>query len=123
MDDSPHARTADATTADATDTAAADTPTTDTATAADTATATDTPTTDTAADTPTADVPHTPTTPRPTLRRSRQDRMLGGVCGGAAEALGVDAALLRIALVALTLLGFGAGLVIYLACWLIVPEE
>jgi phage shock protein PspC (stress-responsive transcriptional regulator) len=114
MDDSPHTDTADATTAP---TAAADTAATDTET--DTATAD----TATATDTPTADAPHTPTTPRPTLRRSRQDRMLGGVCGGAAEALGVDAALLRIALVALTLLGFGAGLVIYLACWLIVPEE
>lgn len=57
------------------------------------------------------------------LRRSRQDRMLGGVCGGIAATLGVDAALLRIALIAATLLGFGAGVVIYLACWLIMPEE
>jgi phage shock protein C len=49
--------------------------------------------------------------------------MLGGVCGGAAQALGVDAAILRIGLVAATVLGFGAGAVIYLACWLLVPEE
>lgn len=58
----------------------------------------------------------------PTIRRSRTDRMLGGVCGGAAEALGIDAAILRIGLVAATLLGFGAGAVIYLACWLLIPE-
>jgi phage shock protein PspC (stress-responsive transcriptional regulator) len=58
-----------------------------------------------------------------TLRRSRTDRMVGGVCGGAAQALGVDAAILRIGLVAATVLGFGAGAVIYLACWLLVPEE
>lgn len=57
-----------------------------------------------------------------TLRRSRTDRMLGGVCGGIAEQIGVDAAILRIALVAATLLGFGAGAVIYLACWLLMPE-
>ena len=63
------------------------------------------------------------TTHPTTLRRSRQDRMLGGVCGGVAATLGVDAALLRIALVAVTLLGFGAGVVIYLACWLIMPNE
>jgi phage shock protein C len=61
------------------------------------------------------------TSPR-LFRRSRTDRMLGGVCGGLAEVLGVDAALLRIALVAATLLGFGAGAVIYLVCWLVVPE-
>lgn len=57
-----------------------------------------------------------------TLRRSRTDRMLGGVCGGIAEQIGVDAAILRIALVAATVLGFGAGAVIYLACWLLMPE-
>jgi phage shock protein PspC (stress-responsive transcriptional regulator) len=58
-----------------------------------------------------------------TLYRSRTDRMLGGVCGGAARMLGVDAAILRIALAAATLLGFGSGIVVYLVCWLIVPEE
>ncbi len=63
------------------------------------------------------------TPPATTLRRSRDDRMISGVCGGAAKMLGVDAALLRIALVAATVLGFGAGAVIYLACWLLVPEE
>ena len=65
-----------------------------------------------------------PATAQPTtVRRSRQDRMLGGVCGGVAAALNVDAALLRIALMAVTLLGFGAGVVIYLACWLIMSDE
>lgn len=49
--------------------------------------------------------------------------MLGGVCGGTAQTLGVDAAILRIGLIAATVLGFGAGIVIYLACWLIIPEE
>jgi phage shock protein C len=48
--------------------------------------------------------------------------MLGGVCGGAADVLGIDAAILRIGLVAATLLGFGVGAVIYFACWLLVPE-
>lgn len=57
------------------------------------------------------------------LRRSRDDRMVAGVCGGVAKLLGVDAALLRILLVAATLFGFGAGAVLYLACWFLVPEE
>jgi phage shock protein C len=57
------------------------------------------------------------------LRRSRSDRMVAGVCGGVAKLLGVDAALIRILLVAATILGVGTGAVLYLACWLIVPEE
>ncbi|MDU0293253.1 PspC domain-containing protein [Saccharothrix longispora] len=57
------------------------------------------------------------------LRRSRDDRMVAGVCGGLAKLLGVDAALLRILLVAATLFGFGAGAVLYLAAWVLVPEE
>ncbi|PSL53967.1 phage shock protein C (PspC) family protein [Saccharothrix carnea] len=57
------------------------------------------------------------------FRRSRNDRMVAGVCGGAAEMLGVDAALLRILLVAATLFGVGAGAILYLACWILVPEK
>nr|WP_275404282.1 PspC domain-containing protein [Pseudonocardia acidicola] len=57
------------------------------------------------------------------MRRSRTDRMLGGVCGGLAQSLGVDAALLRIGLVALTVLGAGSGAIIYLAAWILAPEE
>lgn len=57
------------------------------------------------------------------LRRSRSDRMVAGVCGGIARMFNIDAALVRILLVAATLLGFGAGAVIYLVAWAIVPEE
>jgi phage shock protein PspC (stress-responsive transcriptional regulator) len=57
------------------------------------------------------------------LRRSRDDAMIAGICSGAAKMLGVDATILRVLLVAATLLGFGAGIVIYLVCWLIVPQE
>jgi phage shock protein PspC (stress-responsive transcriptional regulator) len=56
------------------------------------------------------------------LRRSRSDRMVAGVCGGIAEMLGVDAPIVRILLVAATLLGFGAGAVLYLVAWMVVPE-
>jgi len=57
------------------------------------------------------------------LRRSREDRMVAGVCGGIAKLFGMDAALVRIILVAATLLGFGTGAVLYVAAWFIVPEE
>jgi phage shock protein C len=43
--------------------------------------------------------------------------------GGIARMLKVDAAIVRIVLVAATLLGFGTGAVLYLIGWLVVPEE
>lgn len=70
----------------------------------------------------TNDIHGTDTTTRK-LRRSRSDRMVAGVCGGIAAMFGIDAALVRILLVGATLLGFGAGAVLYLVCWLVVPEE
>jgi phage shock protein C len=55
--------------------------------------------------------------------RSRDDRMIAGVCGGAARYFGVDAALLRVVLVLAAILGIGTGVLLYLACWLLIPEE
>jgi phage shock protein PspC (stress-responsive transcriptional regulator) len=57
------------------------------------------------------------------FRRSREDRMVAGVCGGAAKMLGIDVVLLRLLLVAATLFGFGAGAVLYVVSWMLVPEE
>lgn len=61
--------------------------------------------------------------PRFRLERSRSDRMVAGVCGGAGRSLGVDPALLRIGLVLLTIFGVGAGVVLYLAAWILAPQE
>jgi phage shock protein C len=56
------------------------------------------------------------------LYRSRTNRMLGGICGGLAEYFNLDATLIRVLFVALTVLG-GAGPLIYVAMWIIVPSE
>jgi phage shock protein PspC (stress-responsive transcriptional regulator) len=56
------------------------------------------------------------------LRRSRDDRKIAGVAGGLARHLDVDPLILRVALVVLVFFG-GAGLLIYGAAWLLVPEE
>ena len=56
------------------------------------------------------------------LRRSRDGSMLAGVATGLAEYFDVDVTLVRIGLVALTLLG-GAGVPLYVAAWLLIPEE
>ncbi|MQA62552.1 MAG: PspC domain-containing protein [Actinophytocola sp.] len=57
------------------------------------------------------------------LRRSSSDKMIAGVCGGWAQLLGIDAAILRILLVAATIFGIGTPIVIYAICWIVMPEE
>jgi phage shock protein C len=74
------------------------------------------------ADAPQAALPPAPA-PRFSLRRSRSDRMLAGVCGGLAASLGADAALLRVLLVALTLITGGAAAIVYVAAWVLAPED
>jgi phage shock protein C len=56
------------------------------------------------------------------LRRLRQGSMLAGVAAGLAEYFDVDVTFVRIGLVALTLVG-GAGVPLYVAAWLLIPEE
>jgi len=75
--------------------------------------------------TATANTEFTTTTDQPAyrqLRRSAGDRMLGGVAGGIAKYLDVDATLVRVAIAALTLLS-GVGVPLYLAAWLLIPED
>jgi phage shock protein C len=48
--------------------------------------------------------------------------MIGGVCGGFAAYSGIDANIVRLVMVLLAVFG-GAGVVLYLVAWVIVPEE
>src|SRR3954468_12537070 len=57
---------------------------------------------------------------RPQLRRSRTDKMIGGVAGGLAEYSGIDPLLWRVGFVALTVAG-GPGVLVYLLLWLLMP--
>jgi phage shock protein PspC (stress-responsive transcriptional regulator) len=56
------------------------------------------------------------------LVRLRRGRMLAGVAAGLADWFDVDPTLVRVAFVALALLG-GVAVPIYLAAWLLIPEE
>ncbi len=56
------------------------------------------------------------------LRRSVDDRKLGGVAAGLATFFSLDVAHVRIAVVVLAVLG-GVGLPFYLAAWAMIPEE
>ena len=55
------------------------------------------------------------------LYRSRDNRMVGGVCAGLAKYFELDPTLVRLGMVVLMVLG--GGILIYIIAWLIVPEE
>lgn len=48
--------------------------------------------------------------------------MIAGVCGGFAAYSGIDANIVRLVMVLLAVFG-GAGLLLYLVAWVIVPED
>jgi phage shock protein PspC (stress-responsive transcriptional regulator) len=56
------------------------------------------------------------------LRRSATDRKIAGVAGGLGRHLDIDPTVIRVLLVVLVFFG-GAGLLIYGAMWLFVPED
>lgn len=64
----------------------------------------------------------TPESTEKKLRRTRDGKMLGGVCSGAAQYLGVDANIIRLGLAVFTIFG-GAGIALYAIAWVIIPEE
>jgi phage shock protein PspC (stress-responsive transcriptional regulator) len=56
------------------------------------------------------------------FRRSRSDRVIGGVCGGMARATGLAAWVWRLLFVILFIFA-GAGLLVYLLLWIFVPSD
>ena len=55
------------------------------------------------------------------LYRSKCDRKLLGICGGIAEYLNIDPTIVRVVWALATV--FGAGLLAYIVCALIIPEK
>jgi len=56
------------------------------------------------------------------LRRSLSDSWIGGVCGGIAQATGVESWIWRLIFAVLFLFG-GTGLLLYILLWIFVPSE
>ena len=56
------------------------------------------------------------------LSRTREGRVVAGVCGGIAAYFGIDPTLVRLAFAVFTIFG-GAGVLIYLIAWIVIPEE
>ncbi len=57
------------------------------------------------------------------LRRSRTDRMVGGICGGLGEFFGLSSFWFRIAFLIALIPGGVPGLLLYLIMWIIVPSD
>ena len=56
------------------------------------------------------------------LRRSETDVKICGVCGGIAEYLKVDPSIVRLVTI-LLMFGWGSGILAYIVCALVLPEE
>ncbi len=73
--------------------------------------------------------------PRPPLRRPASGRLLAGVAAGIAQHFSIDVTIVRVGFAVLTIVGFTGlayfaaiplylgGIPLYLACWLLIPEE
>ena len=56
------------------------------------------------------------------IHKSTTDKKIFGVCGGIAEWLGIDPVIVRLVW-ALLVFGWGTGLIAYIVCALVLPEE
>jgi phage shock protein PspC (stress-responsive transcriptional regulator) len=58
------------------------------------------------------------------LQRSRDNRMIAGVCGGLAEWLGWDPTLVRLLFVLVSVLSAAfPGILVYVLLWILMPER
>ena len=56
------------------------------------------------------------------LYRTKDGRLVAGVCSGLAAYFGIDPTLVRLGFVFLTVFG-GFGILLYLGAWLVIPDE
>jgi len=57
------------------------------------------------------------------LYRSRNSRMISGVCGGLAEYLNIDPVVVRLIFVITAIFGASIGFWVYIIMWIAVPEQ
>lgn len=58
------------------------------------------------------------------LRRSRSNRMIGGVVAGLARYFGLDVSLARVLYVLLSIMSAAfPGVLVYIVMWILIPEE
>ena len=57
------------------------------------------------------------------LKRSLNNRMIAGVCGGVAEYINIDPKVVRLIWAIASFFSLGAGFIIYIIAVFIIPEE
>jgi phage shock protein C len=57
------------------------------------------------------------------LRRSSQDRILAGVCGGLGEFFGISPIWFRLAFLLALIPGGVPGILVYLILWIVIPKS
>jgi phage shock protein C len=57
------------------------------------------------------------------LSRPRDEKKIAGVCSGIARYVGIDVTLVRIVMFVLTICPPGFGLLLYIVCWIVMPQE
>jgi phage shock protein C len=57
------------------------------------------------------------------LYRSKKEKIIGGVCGGLGEFFDIDPTIIRLLWAIITILSIGAGILVYLLAWIIIPQK
>jgi phage shock protein PspC (stress-responsive transcriptional regulator) len=57
------------------------------------------------------------------LYRSNINKKVAGVCGGLSDYFELDATIIRLIFVLLTIFGAGTGIIIYIVLWIVVPRS
>ena len=57
------------------------------------------------------------------LYRSKNERMLGGVCAGLGEHFDIDPTVIRLVWAVITVLSIGTGVLVYIIAWILIPGE
>ncbi|MFZ9660656.1 MAG: PspC domain-containing protein [Chitinophagaceae bacterium] len=61
--------------------------------------------------------------PKASLYRNANDKVLGGVCSGIANQLKIDPTIVRVLFALITFGGFGAGFLLYIVLWIVLPQR
>ena len=63
------------------------------------------------------------TAQKQSLRRSKSNRMIAGVCGGLADFFGISSFWFRLAFLLALIPGGVPGILVYVIMWMVVPSE
>jgi phage shock protein PspC (stress-responsive transcriptional regulator) len=61
--------------------------------------------------------------PRGSISRNANDKIIGGVCSGIAHYLKIDPTVVRVLFALVSFGGFGAGILIYIILWAVLPQR